>query len=118
MINPNVTTGVSGDRSTLRSFEWIWIGAALWGFVGAVIAWRGMAAVNADAKRWVGVASTALPLCSMIASLLIKRRRNLGVAGGLLLLSIGTPTYFAWAVNIIPIILIVGLVIAARKSRR
>ena len=107
-----------GNRVRPRSFEWVWAGAGLWGLVGAVIAWRGMSEVNADAKRWVGIASTVLPLCSVAAALLIKRRRNLGVAGGLLLVSTGTPTYFAWPVNIIPILLIVGLVIAIRKSGR
>jgi hypothetical protein len=109
---------LSGNRVRPRSFEWVWTGAGLWGLVGAVIAWRGMSEVNADAKRWVGIASTVLLLCSVAAALLIKRRRNLGVAGGLLLVSTGTPTYFAWPVNIIPILLIVGLVIAIRKSAR
>jgi hypothetical protein len=118
VTNTNAPSRVSGNQVRPRSFEWVWIGAGLWGLVGAVIAWRGMSEVNADAKRWVGIASTVLPLCSVAGALLIKRRRNFGVAGGLLLVSTGTPTYFAWPLNIIPILLIVGLVITMRMSGR
>jgi hypothetical protein len=56
-------------------------------------------------------------LCAVAASALIKRRRNFGVAGGLPFLSIGTPTYTAWAVNVIPIILIIALVVTVRRDR-
>jgi uncharacterized membrane protein YjdF len=38
-------------------------------------------------------------------------------ANDALFLSIGTPTYAAWAVNVIPIILIIALVIASRRTR-
>jgi uncharacterized membrane protein len=86
--------------------------------IGVTIAWRAIGDVNADAKRRVAVASTVLPLCAVAAAVLIKRRRNFGVAGALLFLSIGTPTYFAWAPNIIPIVLIIGLVVAVRKAER
>lgn len=100
------------------AMRWIWIGAELWALVGAVIAWRAMDHVNADAKLWVGIASIVFPLCAVAAGLLIKRRRNLGVAGGLLFLSmIGTPTYAVYIVNMIPALLIVGLVVAVRKAR-
>lgn len=106
----------TGKRSP--SLRWIWIGAELWAAAGAVIAWRAMGHVNADAKLWVGIASTIFPLCAIAAGLVIKRRRNLGVAGGLLFLSmIGTPTYAVYIVNMIPAILIVGLVVAGRKVR-
>jgi hypothetical protein len=106
------------NRGRLPSLRWIWIGAELWAFVGAVIAWWAMGHVNADAKLWVGIASIIFPLCAVAAGLLIRQRRNLGVAGGLLFLSmIGTPTYAVYIVNMIPAILIVGLVVAVRKSR-
>jgi hypothetical protein len=105
----------SSDQSTLHT--WIWIGAAAWAAIGFVIAWRAIGDVNADAKRWVGLASTVLPLSAVAAALLVKRRRHLGVAGVLLFLSIGTPTYGAYIVNVIPIILIVGLVVAVGRAR-
>lgn len=95
--------------------RWVGFGAILWRVVGLVIALRGLGDVNADAKLWVGVASVVLPLCAGLAGVLIIGHRSLGVASGLLFLSIGTPTYFAWAVNLIPIVLIVGLVIAVRQ---
>jgi hypothetical protein len=64
-----------------------------------------------------GDLNSALPLCAVAAALLIKRRRNLGITGALLFLSIGTPTYAAWAVNVIPIILIIALAVTVRRDR-
>ncbi len=114
------SVNVSGTiKWRLPSLRWIWIGAEFWAFVGAVIAWLAMGDVNADAKMWVGIASIIFPLCAVAAGLLIRRRRNLGVAGGLLFLSmIGTPTYAVYIVNMIPAVLIVGLVVAGRKARQ
>ena len=107
----------AADLQHWRMLRRIWIGAVSWALIGAVIAWRAMGDVNADAKRWVGVASTVAPLCAVAAALFIRRRRNLGVAGGLLFLSmIAMPTYFAWPVNILPTVLIVALAITVRKS--
>ena len=57
----------TGKRSP--SLRWIWIGAELWAAAGAVIAWRAMGHVNADAKLWVGIASTIFPLCAIAAGL-------------------------------------------------
>lgn len=105
-----------GSRTQPARLTWIWIGAVAWAVIGSVIAWRAIGDVNADAKWWVGVASTVLPLSAVAAALLVKRRRNLGVAGVLLFLSISTPTYGAYIVNVIPIMLIVGLVVAGHKG--
>jgi hypothetical protein len=115
---PNAPVRVAGNRAQSQAFRWIWIGAALWALLGTVIAYKARDDVNYDAKRWVGFASTALPLCAVAAALLIKRRRYLGIAGALLFLSIGTPTYAAWAVNVIPIILIIALVVTVRNDRQ
>ena len=112
----NETEPTSNKR--LPSLRWIWMGAAIWASIGAMICWLAFGDVNADAKWWVGIASTVFPLCAAAAALLIKRRRNLGMAGGLLFLSmIGTPTYAVYIVNMIPAVLIVGLVVAVRKAR-
>jgi uncharacterized membrane protein YhaH (DUF805 family) len=106
-----------GSGTQPRRLTWIWIGAIAWAVIGSVIAWRAIGDVNADAKPWVGLATTILPLSAVAAALLVKRCRNLGVAGLLLFLSIGTPTYEAYIVNVLPIILIVGLVAARPKDR-
>jgi hypothetical protein len=106
------------NQQEATMLRWVGIGAILWGLLGLVIALRGLGDVNADAKVWVGAASIVLPLCAGFAGALIIGHRHRGIASGLLFLSIGTPTYFAWAVNLIPIVLIVGLVIAVRQHTR
>ena len=107
----------SGIRAQSRSFRWISIGALLWALIGVMITYRWRGSVNYDARRWIGFFGTVLPLCATAAAVLIKRRRNFTVAGGLLFLSIGTPTYAAWAINLIPIVLIIALIITVRRAR-
>lgn len=86
----------------------------MWGALGVVLSWSGIRDVNADAKRWIILASIALPLCATGAALLVKRRAYLGIACLLLFLSIGTPTYFAWVFNVIPILLIITIIVGVR----
>ncbi len=106
------------QRWSRRLLGWVWVGAGIWGGLGAVLSWPGIRDANAGAKRWILLASIALPLCAIGAALLVKRRAHLGVAGLLLCLSIGTPTYFAWVLNVIPILLIIAVVIAVRVDQR
>jgi hypothetical protein len=113
-----MTKVAAANRQDSTVLRWVGFGAIVWGLVGLVIALGGLSDVNADAKMWVGVASILLPLCAGLAGAFILGHRHLSVAGGLLFLSIGTPTYFAWAVNLIPIVLIVGLAIAVRQHTR
>jgi hypothetical protein len=114
----NALGRVPGNRAQSQAFRWISIGAAFWALLGIVIAYKTSDNVNHDAKGWVGFVSTVLSLCAIGAALLIKRGRYLGIAGALLFLSIGTPTYAAWAVNVIPIILIIALVMTVRRDRQ
>ena len=105
---------VSGSRS--RLLGWIWVAAGIWGALGAVLSWPGIREAKDDAKRWILLVSIVLPLCATGAALLVKRRSHLGMAGVLLFFSIGTPTYFAWPFNLIPILLIIAIVVAVRMD--
>ncbi len=106
------------QRTGQRLLGWVWVGAGVWGALGVVLGWPGIRDANADAKRWVLLASTALPLCATGAALLVKRRSHLGIACVLLFLSIGTPTYFAWVFNVIPILLIIAVAVALRMEHQ
>ena len=108
------TSPVRGSRS--RLLGWIWAGAGLSGAFGAVLSWPGVREANGDGKRWILLAGIAFPLCATGAALLVKRRSHFGVAVVLLFFSIGTPTYFAWPFNVIPILLIIAIVVVVRMD--
>ena len=86
------------------------IGALVWAVVGASVALLSLGNVNADARLLVGVFSIGGPLAAVGAA------RLLGVgagraAGALLLVSVLTPTYFAYVLNVPA--LLVGLALVA-----
>ena len=84
------------------------VGAVAWAVIGAAVALAALPDVNDDARLLVGVASVLLPLCALGAAALL-RRNQLRAAGVLLLFSVATPTYFAYALNIPA--LVTGLVL-------
>jgi hypothetical protein len=55
--------------------------------------------VNPDVRVPVGIASVAFPLAAALAYVALVRRRA-RAAGLLLLVSVLTPTYFAWVLNV------------------
>jgi hypothetical protein len=69
--------------------------------------------VNADARMIVGLASMIFPLCAVAAALALRRRAD-RLAGLLLILSVATPTYFDYVLNLPA--LIVGLALVAVPS--
>ena len=75
------------------------IGSVAWAAIGAAVALAALPDVNNDARLLVGVASVLFPLCALGAAVLL-RRNQLRAAGLLLLLSVATPTYFAWVLNV------------------
>ena len=70
-------------------------------------------AVNPDARVLVGIASVAFPGCAVVAAVAVARDHH-RTGGVLLLLSVGTPTYFAWALNVPALIVGIALVAAPR----
>jgi hypothetical protein len=93
-----------------RSLE---IGSTLWALLGAAIAITALGDVNADAKILVGVASVLFPLCALGAAFELRHQRD-RFAGVLLLLSVATPTYFAYPLNLPA--LVIGLVLVTKRN--
>lgn len=84
------------------------VGAVLWAAVGAAIALASLDGVNADARPIVGVASILGPLAAVLASRSVARAAD-RVAGGLLLMSVLTPTYFAYVLNLPALVIGIAL---------
>lgn len=91
------------------------IGATAWAVVGFAIALPSLASVDSGARVVVGVASVVFPLCAVSAGM-AAARGNLRAAGVLLLLSVATPTYFVWPVNLVPLVVGVALVLTPRRA--
>lgn len=87
------------------------IGSVVWAVLGAAIAMPSIPNVNDDAKVLVGVCSVLFPLCAVGAALALHRRRD-RLAGALLLASVATPTYFAYALNLGALVVGAVLVVA------
>ena len=83
--------------------------------VGFAIALASVAAVDRDALVLVGLASVVFPLCAALAGVAVARGSP-RVAGVLLVLSVATPTYFVWPVNLLALVAGVALVLAPRRT--
>ena len=89
------------------------VGSCLWAVTGATVALSALGNVNDDARAVVTLASIAFPLCALAAAVLLDRRHD-RLAGLLLLISVATPTYFAYAVNLPPLVVGVALLVSPR----
>lgn len=89
------------------------VGTLVWACVGAAVAFSALGSVNADARWLVGGASVVGPLAAGGASLLLTRHAD-RMAGLLLLVSVLTPTYFAYALNVPALVGGVALLVAPR----
>jgi hypothetical protein len=69
--------------------------------------------VNDDAKLLVGAASVAFPLCAVASAALLRRGHDRS-AGVLLLLSVATPTYFAYVLNAGALVVGLGVLVVPR----
>lgn len=86
------------------------IAIVLWAAVGATLAFASLGEVNDDARVLVGIASFVGPLAAVASAYVLARSAD-RVAGVLLLVSVCTPTYFAYPLNVLAIV--VGLVLLA-----
>jgi hypothetical protein len=101
-----------GRADTTRSIH-----AALavgWGVVGFAIALPALPNVNPDVRLLVGALSIAGPGAALGAALAIHHDRSV-LAAILLVISVFTPTYFAWVLPLIPLVLAVSVLRARRR---
>jgi hypothetical protein len=89
------------------------IGAVVWGVAGAAVALGALSDVNGDARWLVGIASVVFPLCAIAAAIALRSGRD-RLAGVLLLLSVATPTYFAYGLNLPALLVGAGLIWAPK----
>ncbi len=89
------------------------IGAGVWATGGAAMAISSLANANDDARVLVWSASVVFPLCALAAAWALRHHRD-RMAGLLLVASVATPTYFAYPLNILA--LVVGLALLVRPS--
>ncbi len=83
--------------------------------VGFAIALASVAAVDREARVLVGLASVVFPLCAVLAGVAVARG-NSRVGGVLMVLSVATPTYFVWPVNLFALVAGVALVLVPRRT--
>lgn len=108
----NRSTFQKKDSSTYENV--IAVGAVVWAIVGFAIAMSALSDVNRDARVLVTTFSIACPVSAVGAARLIHKG-HLCWAGLLLVISVATPTYFAFALNIPA--LVVGLALIVRRPR-
>jgi hypothetical protein len=97
------------DRRVLQ------IGAIVWAVMGFVVAISAIGDVNSDARLLVIVASIAFPAAAVLAAFALNSHRE-RVAGLLLLISVATPTYFAYVVNLPALLVGLALLVAPKIS--
>jgi hypothetical protein len=93
------------------------VGALTWAAVGLAVSLTSLRATNPDARVFVGVASVFGPTSAVLAASALAHHR-VRTGGVLLILSIVTPTYFAWALSVPALIVGLALVVAPRKMVR
>ena len=89
------------------------VGSAYWALVGALVALPSVPKATPDARWLIGLASVLFPAAAAAAAVAL-RRGAIRWAGVLLLVSVATPTYFAWPLNVPA--LVAGLVLAVAPS--
>ena len=88
-------------------------GSIAWAVIGASVALVALPQANADARWLVGVASVVFPAAAVLAAMALHRGA-IRWAGVFLLVSVATPTYYAYALNIPA--LVAGLVLLVAPS--
>lgn len=87
------------------------IGSAVWAAIGALVALSQVPQANPDARWLVATASVAFPAAAAGAALALHRGA-LRWAGALLVLSVATPTYMAYPLNLPALVVGAGLLAA------
>jgi hypothetical protein len=92
------------------------VGSLVWAVVVGTVALVALPDVNPDARLLVGVLSVVLPLDAILAAWALHKGND-RIAVLLLLVSVATPTYMAWAINLVPILLALAIVRTQRAPR-
>src|SRR4051812_35303193 len=100
-------------RITMDRRRAVQIGVLVWAGVGAAVAVAAFGDVNEDTRALVGFASVACPLSAVAGAWFLGRHAD-RLAGVLLLVSVLTPTYFAYPLNLFA--LAAGLALVAVPS--
>ena len=90
------------------------VGAAAWAVAGACVALIPLRSVNPDARLFIGLMGVAFPSCAAGAAVALARHRN-RLAGGLLLLSVLTPTYYLYVLPV-PALIVGGILLVRPKA--
>jgi hypothetical protein len=93
------------------------VGALVWAVVGASVALVSFGSVNPEARPLVGVFSVLGPLAAVGAARVLARGGGRS-AGALLLVSVLTPTYFAYVINVPALLAGVALAVAPQVVSR
>ena len=92
-------------------------GSLVWAGVGLLVALAALGSVNRDARP-LYLAATAVGVGSaLVASRMVKRHED-RLAGLLLIVSVITPTTFAWIIALPALLVGIGLLIAPRRLIR
>ena len=75
------------------------IGSVVWAIMGALVALSQLSQANPDARWLVGGASVVFPAAALAGAMAL-RRGALRWAGALLVVSVATPTYMAYPLNL------------------
>lgn len=89
------------------------VGSVAWAVVGALVALSALPSSMPDARWFVALASVLFPAAAAGAAFALKRGA-VRLAGVLLLVSVATPTYFAWPLNVPA--LVAGLMLVMAPS--
>lgn len=89
------------------------VGSLLWAGVGLAVAMASLRQVNPDARVAVLAVSLLGPGCAVAAAECLGQR-HVRTGGLLLLISVVTPTYFAWELNLPA--LVTGLVLLVHPT--
>ena len=103
---------------TRTSFPTLRVGLCLfWACAGATTAFAGLGDVNADARVLVTLASIIGPAAAFVAVFMLINHRRVW-AGVALVVSLITPTYYAWPLSVLPVFVLALLVLDAPRARR
>jgi hypothetical protein len=85
------------------------VASLLWAVIAGAVALVALPDVNPDVRLLIGVLSIVVPLAAVAAAWSLHRGND-RLAVVLLLVSVATPTYMAWAINVVPILLAAAVV--------
>ena len=104
---------ITGQEQPVRRLRFLaWACAALL----AIVATSGLSGTTDDARVLVSILSIVLPGCAAGAGFALAKG-HAALAGFLLVISVATPTWAAWPVSLLPLLLVGAVARDARALR-